>query len=706
MVRLLFFVGLTSLAGPVAVKANEQVDGASIIVTGTRDIYRAIDTTSGTKTRTPIIDVPQTIDVVTQRQISDQAIRSMADLVRLIPGISAGQGEGHRDQITLRGNNTTADFFVDGLRDDVQYYRGFYNVDRVEVHKGANAMVFGRGGGGGVVNRITKGALVGQDVGAATASVDSFGSSYGAVDLNGALGAATAVRLNGFYEGLDSHRDFYSGRRFGLNPVIAHKIAERVRLQFGYEYVRDDRVVDRGLPSATSAPAGTIVGPLMGFRDSFFGSRDVNRSFFNGHAVRFRGEADLSSQIMVSAQAVYGDYDKIYSNVYPANAPDANGFIGIEAYRDLLQRRNFIGQANLEWRGETGSIGHTLLVGAEVTDQRSVSERINGFFPTLANPLNRRTPVALTRTPAVPTPVFIAGNVPGAGNRLIGGDLTQVSLYVQDQIKFGKHWQVIAGLRYDRLKIRVTSRFLNSTVARTEGLWSPRLGLVFKPLPTASIYASWARSYLPQSGDQFVTFDVNNAALAPETFDNYEAGAKWDVRPGLTLAGAVYQLDRGNTRATGPLPGTVVLTGSQRTRGMEVTLTGTLSSRWQTAMAYSRTLAEINSTTAAAPAGRAVAQTPRDQISLWNRYDVTDRIGFGLGVLHQSHQFASISNAVRLPAFTRVDAALFVKVSTRLSVQLNVENLLGTNYFPAAHSDNNISTGGPRNARLTLTASF
>ena len=167
---------------PALAEDTAADDSRTIIVTGRSEGYRAIETTSGTKTATPILDVPQSISVVTAAQLSDQAIRSIADLVRLIPGVSSGQGEGHRDQITLRGNNSTADFFVDGLRDDVQYFRSFYNIDRVEVHKGPNAMIFGRGGGGGVLNRITKGALIDQTLGSVTASVDSFGSAYVAGD--------------------------------------------------------------------------------------------------------------------------------------------------------------------------------------------------------------------------------------------------------------------------------------------------------------------------------------------------------------------------------------------------------------------------------------------------------------------------------------------------------------------------------------------
>ena len=130
--------------------------GETIVVTGQREEYGVRSTSTATKTDTDIKDIPQAMTVISESQIEDQELRSIADVLMFVPGATPGTGEGNRDQITLRGNNTTADFFVDGIRDDVQYFRDLYNVDRVEVLKGPNAMIFGRGGGGGIVNRVTK----------------------------------------------------------------------------------------------------------------------------------------------------------------------------------------------------------------------------------------------------------------------------------------------------------------------------------------------------------------------------------------------------------------------------------------------------------------------------------------------------------------------------------------------------------------------
>ena len=197
------------------------------------------------------------------------------------------------------------------------------------------------------------------------------------------------------------------------------------------------------------------------------------------------------------------------------------------------------------------------------------------------------------------------------------------------------------------------------------------------------------------------------AGLKPERFDNYEVGAKWEVLEGLLATAAVYQLDRTNTRATDPGdPSHTVLTGAQRSRGLELGLERSLTSRWLVSAGYTLQEAEIAETTSAAPKGRDVPLVPRHSFSLWNRYDVTRNIGVGLGLIARSKSFATISNAVKLPGYARLDAALFYKLPGGMQAQINVENLLGARYFPTANNDNNIAPGAPRTVKATVGYSF
>lgn len=697
---------VTALPAAATTTTQDSDDGQPIIVTGQVDDYRVLTTTSGTKTDTDILDVPQSIAVVTGEQLADQAVRSMADLARLVPGVAAGQGEGHRDQLTIRGNNSTADFFVDGLRDDVQYYRSFYNVDRVEVHRGPNAMVFGRGGGGGLLNRITKGALLDDLLIGGSLSADSFGSAYGALDLNVPLATDTAaIRINGFYETLNNHRDGFDGDRYAINPVLGARIGGTT-VQLGYEYVNDDRGVDRGIPSARTGTLASPAGPLLGFRDTYFGRTDTNRTNFEAHVVSFRSETPLTDDIRLTTQALYGDYDKAYSNIFAVTPVSVTNTVSIEGYRDILLRETLITQANLIWDGSIGGLDHTFLIGAEYTAQDTISERINGFFnPAILTAAGRRTTVTLAATPVIP-PVFFVSGPTGNSNRRSVGDLEQVSAYVQEQLNLSDAVRLVAGLRYDRVNTTVTNSFTGTSASRVDDLWSPRAGLIIHPVPRGSVYVSYARSWLPQSGDQFISLDATSATLRPERFDNIEIGAKWDLTDRLTATVAVYRLDRVNTRAAGPVPGTIVQTGAQRSSGVEVALTGNITPQWSIAAGYAHNRARISETTAAAPAGRLVAQVPRHQLSLWNRYNFNDSFGLGLGISHQSAQFATISNAVRLPGYTRFDAAAFITLSDAIELQVNVENITDETYFPNAHNDNNISTGAPLNGRVTVNFRF
>ncbi|MES2783209.1 MAG: TonB-dependent siderophore receptor [Pseudomonadota bacterium] len=667
-------------------------DSRTIIVTGLSDGYLATNSVTATKTDTPLIDIPQTINVVTRDQLDDQAHHSLADILRYVPGTTVGQGEGNRDQITLRGQNTTADFFLDGVRDDVQYYRGLYNIERVEILKGPYALIFGRGGGGGIINRVQKSPLSDDFIYAGQASINSFGAYDVSADVNAPLGDQAAVRINAVYENLDSHREFVGGERYAWNPYVAFNLNDAWKLGLSYEYVNDDRTTDRGIPSIASG-AGQPNRPINGYRDQFFGVPGANRTKLEAQIAKLRLDGQLSSNLSFSGTMLYGDYDKIYVNVFANGAATAqNGTVALAAYSDPTTRENFIAQANLVWDVNTGPLAHKILLGAEYGDQTSANRRFNG---TLSNAsLNLANPI-------FPTVAF---------NTLARDTVSDVkffSAYVQDQISFGDHIDVVAGLRYDSFDISGIDLFpaVDRPFARKDEKVSPRLGLIFKPQENISLYGSYSQSFLPRSGDQFLALSPTQQNLAPEKFTNYELGAKWDVRPNLNLTLAVFQLERSNATTPDPLnPLSSINIGMTRTQGVELAATGKITSAWQVHGGYSYQDAAL-----AGNDSVRLGQVPKHQASLWNRYDFNDRFAGGLGIIHQSSQFAAIrtsANTTKLPAFTRVDAAFYYDVSDALQLQLNVENLLDTAYYSDAHNNNNISTGAPINGRFTIRAKF
>jgi len=416
-----------------------------------------------------------------------------------------------------------------------------------------------------------------------------------------------------------------------------------------------------------------------------------------------RVEHDFSDELSFSATTQYGDYDKLYRNVYPVDArsndvrlTSVGNSVTLDGYVDTTDRENFITQGNFLWTGDTGLLGHSLLLGYEIGQQQSANARRDILFAAsnddqIVVPLS--DPIVV---PAFTFPAFTRSTV---------SDLKFLSLYVQNQISIGDHFEIIGGVRFDRFDLDVNDIRNGLLLSRTDEKFSPRLGAIYKPQENVSIYASYAKSFLPRSGDQFLTLNPTNANLAPETFENYEIGVKWDLMPALSLTAAMFRLDRDDQSILLDNQGNTTLSGS-RTEGFEVQLVGKLTEAWQINAGYSYLDGQQRNAATAGGQDLRLFQVPEHMISLWTKYDFTDKFGAGAGVTHQSSQFATNDNSVRIPSFTRVDAALYYDVSEKVQVQLNVENLFDETYYPSVHNNDNISTGEPLNARLTVKFGF
>jgi catecholate siderophore receptor len=696
MIRLSVPLAAALACIPAAAHASDTIAGTAdesadqIVVTGERVPYGVKATSSATKTATDIKDIPQALTVVSSAQIEDQQLRSVADLLNFVPGASYGSGEGNRDQIVLRGNASTADFFVDGVRDDVQYFRDFYNVDRVEVLKGPNAMIFGRGGGGGIINRVLKRPTFAASR-ALTGSADNWRGLRFTGDVDQPLSSTFGVRINGVAEDSDSFRRHVELKRYGVNPTVALLAGPDTRIDLSYEYFHDRRTADRGVPADGNEP-------IRGFTRTFFGDPGDSFSRADVHVGTFAIEHDFGGGLTLRNRTLFGDYDKFYQNIYPTRFTRSTVLVTLGAYNNATRRRNLFSQTDLVWNSRLGGVNQTLLFGFELGREKSRNRRETGGFPD-----GNTTPIT---HPTGDFDVIFAPDEDDSNNRV---KATVAAIYVQDQIRPASWLEIVAGLRFDSFRLHVDDlRPLDPGVfSRHDQLWSPRLGVVLKPSQRLSIYASYSRSYLPQSGDQFSGLTDVTDGLKPERFDNYEIGAKLQLPGGLLATAALYRLDRTNTRAADPLdPSRTVLTGAQRSRGLELGLERSITSRWLISAGYTLQKAEIVEATAAAPAGREVPLVPRHSFSLWNRYDFTKQLGVGLGVIARSKSYASISNAVELPGYARVDAALYYQLPRGIEAQLNVENLFGADYFPTANNDNNIAPGAPRTVKATLGYRF
>lgn len=654
--------------------------------------YGARRSRTATKTDALLRDVPQSVTVVSKHVIADQRMQGMADVVRYVPGITMGQGEGNRDQATIRGNNTTAGFFVDGMRDDVQYFRDLYNVERVEALKGANALIFGRGMGGGALNRVMKSAEW-----TSTRELQIQGGSYGnrrsALDIGQGLSERLALRLNAMYENSDLYRDDVGLERYGINPTAALRLTPQTRVLASYERFKDARTADRGIPSFDGAPLA-IASPR-----TFFGDPSLSHADALVNVGTLSLEHAAASGLTLRNRSVFADYNKIYQNVFPGAVNDAGTDVEIAAYNNATQRRNLLNETELTYPLVTGGLRQTLLAGVAVGRQITDNFRNTGYFSDSATTVT--TPLS---HPTIAAPVTFRQSATDADNH---STATSLSVYGQSQVFLSDRWQAIIGARYERFDVRFYNRRTSQALTRTDDLVSPRAGLLFKPVEAITLYTSYSVSALPSSGDQFSSLTATTETLEPEKFKNYEFGAKWDVLDRLSLAAAVYRLDRTNTTAPDPIdPSKTVQTGSQRTEGFEFSITGAITPTWQVIGGYTNQDATVTSRTAAAAVGAKVALVPRNTASLWNRYQMASRVGVGVGVIYQDEMFAAIDDAVTLPSFVRIDAAAYYTVNRGVRVQANVENIFARTYYPTANSNNNITPGSPRAVRVAVVTGF
>ena len=360
----------------------------------------------------------------------------------------------------------------------------------------------------------------------------------------------------------------------------------------------------------------------------------------------------------------------------------------LSGYQSGTERENLIGQANLVAQFDTGGASHTLLLGVEAMGQDTRSLRNQARF-------NGATSVTVPLAERISVPAATLSL-----QRASRSDLSVFSAYVQEQLDLGPV-QFVGGVRYERFDLATEDLIAARPGARVDERWNPRFGVIVKPNEALSIYASYSESFLPQSGDQFSLIDAQDALLKPEVFRNYEVGAKWLVAPDLFLTAAAFRLDRENTQAPDPAnPGFVVLTGSTRVEGLEASLAGTLLPGFDVTLGYTYLDGEVRGDTTRALAGTRLQQLPKHQASAWGRYQLADRLALGAGLVHQSKQWASLTHAVELAAYTRIDAAAFYDVTETIALQLNIENLFDADYFASAHGDNNIQPGAPFTARV------
>ena len=677
---------LTLLISPLAFSQQGEIE--EVIVKG-NVLYS--DQVNALKTPVEVIDVPQTVSIVTDEDIRKQGFRQIGDIIRYTPGVNTSQGEGHRDAVVFRGVRSTADFYQDGVRDDVQYYRSLYNVEQVEILKGPNALLFGRGGTGGILNRVTKKAMVGENFGSFDFGIDSFGGSDLAADYNVETGANTALRFNIHSDALENHRDHYDGDRFGFNPTMRIELSSATTLDLSYEHADHERFIDRGIPTYNGEPEEA-------FEKVTFGDPKINTTTLEADIFRGSLNHDFSDTSKGVFTITSSEFEKMYRNLY-ASGYDGQTTVTMDGYEDPTERENLIISGHLINELTFGTTKHTLLIGTEMIDTENSNLRYDTYWSTTQTDKESFT---ITR------PMDFSVNVDGVATSVdfttklkskTESDIEVTSFYIQDQIDFSESLKLMLGARVDTFDITVKDIKSGTSQSREDDEVSPRAGIIFKPAENISWYASYSESFLPRSGEQFKKLTADAARLDPDVFENSEFGVKWSITPDLYFTAAYFDSEQTQAVRDSETGENSEIVGLQ-VDGFELELKGDVNEKLSIAIGVTSMDGETSS-------GGEPREIPDTQVSLWTTYQVNDRFGWGFGFTHQGE--SNISNnkpGLVLPDYTRVDLAAYYMISDEWSMQFNVENLTDELYFPHSHSTHQASVGEPMNARISIRRNF
>ena len=695
-----FIYAILFLIGSFSAYAQNNDDIEEVEVKG-KVLY--VDLVNSLNPPVPILDVPQSVSVITDEEIKDQGFREIGDIIRYMPGVNTSQGEGHRDAVVFRGVRSTADFYQDGVRDDVQYFRSFYNVEQLEILRGPNALLFGRGGTGGLINRVSKKAEIGEAFGSIDFGADSFGAADLAIDANFATSDSTAVRLNLHTDSLANHRDFYEGERYGINPTVKIQVDDATTIDLSYEYADHERFIDRGIPTANNKPVESL-------RDVVFGVEGLNLQTLEASILRGSLAHDYSDTGKFNMSITSSDFKKMYKNLYAAGYDAEANTVKLDGYLDPTERQNLIVSANVVNEFSNGSTSGTLLVGLEFVDTDNKNYRYNTFFnnragsdagePTDQQVFNITRPLSIAKTSTgLDSTVDYTTDLKSSSE----SDLTVTSFYLQGDIDFSDSWKMIIGGRLDNFDITVTDVKKSQDQSRKDNMFSPRLGVIYKPADNMSLYVSYSESFLPRSGEQYKKLDASGAALDPDVYKNTEFGYKYDINDALTFTAAIF--DSESTRAekdneTGEMN---EIRGLE-VEGYEVELSGDIDDQNNLTFGYT-SLDGVTSKGTKQP-----RELPNQMLSLWYSYQANETFGFGLGVTHQAESFikdtTNGSTGPALPDYTRVDFALHINASDNDVVRVHIENLTDELYFPHSHSTHQASVGESLSARVSYLRRF
>lgn len=643
---------------------------------------------SSPKYTEPLRDIPQTITVIPKELIEKQGATTLREVLTNVPGITINAGEGGApagDNLTLRGFSARNDIYVDGVRDLGPQSRDPFNLEQVEVVKGPSSSFTGRGSTGGTINLASKLPNLRRSISGSFA-LGTDKTKRGTVDLNAPITDTVAVRLNAMgHNSKQAGREDVEFKRYGFAPSIMFGLGTPSRYSFSYFHLEQDNISDYGVPWV---PAANNV--LVAFRDR---PAPVPRSTFYGYLSRdkeklgadmgtFRYEHEFNDKVAVRNQLRYGRSTRDSIASPPRFANNNSTAINREMRSYVTKDDIWDNQTDFTLRLNTGSIQHSAVVGTSLTYEKNT--RINRSAPNAPTTLLNPNPNDIYTGIITVSPFM--------------GDITgkTLAVYGFDTVKFNKYFEAVGGLRWDYFDVEGVSAGTTSVtpLSQTTRMLSGRAALIFKPIEAASIYASYGNSLNPSLEGLSYQSATNATNVDPEKTQNYELGAKWGVfNSRLLLTGALFRVDKTNTRTPGVNPGDppIVLDGEQRVDGIELSATGNITRNWQIFAGYSFLDSEIRSSNTAptnvngvliSEVGKNLINTPRNSFNLWTTYTY-DKFFIGGGPRFVGKRFGNTINTRFVDEYWLVDAVASYQITKNINVRLNGYNLTNKYYFSA-----------------------
>ncbi len=687
---------------------------SQVVVTGLRALL-------GDKIPLKIQDTPQSVNVVPEQLIQDQAVTRLADALKNVPGITlnAGEGAARGDTINIRGFSAFNDFFLDGIRDAAVYVRDPFNLESIEVLKGPSATVFGRGSTGGAVNQVSKAPQL-NAFGTVIADVGTNDEYRGTVDVNEPIGPSAALRLNVMGESSGvADRDNVKNHHWGVAPEAAFGIGEPITVTLAYMHLSEDDTPDVGVPFVNGAPASVHRSNDYGLKsDHAISDVDIG-------TVRIKH--DFSSDLSIANTLRYATYEFNYQFDAPnfgsaadnGQGPPTPGealsaiLVGRDSPSSSGVQTNLTDQLDLTARVDTGFIHHTLVTGIELARQTNHLDSYN-------NPFNSNNNWIPETSLLNPDPNQVHPNEPVTKQQVT--DANSEAWYATDTMAIGRYVDLIAGVRVDRFAADYTQTTVSSgallKLSHTDLVASPRVALVLKPTAWESVYFSYGTSFDPSA--EALTLTTKTADLGPVKANTYEVGSKTNLfSGGLLVTGALFHTEVDNAQVNDPEnPTLTVLQGNETVQGLELGATGRIGDKIKIVAGYTYLDGKTSGTAGSAPVVRysdvLIPNLARNAINFWGEYKITKPWEVGVGANYLDRRIGDIVTPGITPAFAPSyvvwSAMSSYRINSQLKLQLNVINLFDKLYYDNIYytsaSENHVIPGAGRTVKFTVQASF